>query len=72
VLDSQNWSLKSVNLDDVYRGIGKAGKTICKGTVGIKNLIWPGWVTIGNSQKISSIYVGYGHKAKQIYYPFAP
>lgn len=72
VLDSQHWSLKTHNLDETYRTIGKVPKVVCKGVVGLKNLIWPGWLTIGNNLKTSSIYIGYAHKSKTVYYPFAP
>ena len=40
-----------------------------KGVVGVKSLLWPGWLTIAYNGKSSSIYVGYGHKFKQNYYP---
>ena len=38
----------------------------------MKNLVWPGWITAAWGTKTSSIYIGYGHKYKQNYYPFDP
>jgi hypothetical protein len=72
VLDNQNWSLKGVDIQETYLGIGKNAKPESKGTVGIKNLVWPGWLTVAFGGKYQSIYVGYGHKAKQNYYPCEP
>jgi len=40
--------------------------------VGIKNLVWPGWLTVAYGSKYQSIYIGYGHKGKQVYYPCEP
>jgi hypothetical protein len=64
--------LKGISLEDVYRTIGKASKVISKGAVGVKSLLWPGWLTISFNGKYTSIYIGYGHKQKQYYYPFDP
>ena len=72
VMDSENWALKGVGVEDTCRSLGKQGKIISKGVVGIKNLLWPGWLTIGYEGKYSSIYMGYGHKAKECYYPSEP
>ena len=52
--------------------MGKAGKTISRGVIGVKSLVWPGWVTVAGNGRSSSIYVGYGHKYKQKYYPYDP
>jgi hypothetical protein len=38
----------------------------------VKSLVWPGWATVAGNGKTSTIYVGYGHKYKQKYYPFDP
>jgi len=38
----------------------------------VKSLVWPGWVTVAGNGRSSSIYVGYGHKYKQKYYPYDP
>jgi hypothetical protein len=56
----------------LYRTIGKVPKNVSKGVVGVKNLVWPGWVTVAYGTKTSSLYIGYGHKYKQTYYPFDP
>ena len=72
VLDSEKWSIKGVGLEEVYKTIGKNSKTVSKGVVGVKNLVWPGWLTTAFNGKTSSIYIGYGHKHKQHYYPFDP
>ena len=68
VLDNQNWALKSVDISETYLQLGKVPKSECKGTVGLKNLLWPGWLTVSYGGKYQSIYVGYGSKAKQNYY----
>lgn len=72
VLDSQNWSIKSHNLAEVYLPFGKNPKSESKGVVGLKNLLWPGWLTVSYNGKYQSIYVGYGTKAKLNYYPCEP
>ena len=72
VIDSDKWSVKSVGLEEVYKGVGKNAKGASKGVVGIKNLVWPGWLMVAYGAKTSNIYVGYGHKYKQSYYPFDP
>lgn len=72
VLDSQNWSVKSYNLGEQYLEIKKNPKSESKGIVGLKNLLWPGWLTVSYNGKYQSIYVGYGTKAKQNYYPCEP
>ena len=71
-LDSQNWAIKSVNLEEKYKTVGKNPKVVCKGVVGVKSLLWPGWTTLGYEGKFSSIYIGYGHKFQQYYYPREP
>lgn len=72
MLDSEKWSLKGVGIEEVYLTIGKNPKSVSKGVVGVKNLVWPGWLTVAFGSKMSSIYIGYGHKYKQNYYPFDP
>jgi len=72
VLDSEKWSVRGVGIEEVYLPIGKNPKPYSKGVVGIKNLIWPGWITIAYGTKTSSLYIGYGHKYKQNYYPCDP
>ena len=72
VLDSEKWSIKGVGLEDMYLGIGKNSKSVCRGMVGIKNLVWPGWITAAYGVKTCNLYIGYGHKCKQHYYPFDP
>lgn len=71
-LDSENWALKGVSVEDTYKSLGKNAKIISRGAVGIRNLLWPGWLSVGYEGKYSSIYVGYGHKAKNQYYPSEP
>lgn len=71
-MDSQCWSIKAIGLNQVFKGVGKNPKTTCKGVVGVKNLVWPGWTTIGYEGKFSSIYLGYGHKSQHCYYPREP
>jgi len=34
--------------------------------------VWPGATTIAYGNKTSNIYIGYGHKYQQKYYPFDP
>lgn len=72
VMDSQNWALKTHNISETYLSIGKNAKSESKGVVGIKNLLWPGWLTVSYNGKYQSIYVGYGNKSKQYYYPCSP
>ena len=72
VLDSEKWSVRGVRLEEVSKGVGKNAKSVSRGVVGVKNLVWPGWVTVAWGAKTSSLYVGYGHKHKQNYYPFDP
>lgn len=71
-MDSEKWSVKGVAIGDVIKTVGKNSKSVSKGVVGVKNLVWPGWLTIAWGSKTSSIYIGYGHKYKQNYYPFDP
>lgn len=72
VLDSEKWALKTYNVEEVYKTLGKNPKAVSKGVVCVKSLVWPGWATIAGNGKTSTIYVGYGHKYKQNYYPFDP
>lgn len=71
-MDNNNWSVKSHGLEDTYKTLGRVPKVVSKGVVGVKNLLWPGWLTIAYGGKHTSIYVGYGHKFKQNYYPCEP
>lgn len=71
-LDSEVWGLKGINVDSCFKSMGRQPKTVSKGVVGVKNLVWPGWLTIGYEGKFSSVYVGYGHKSKNQYYPSEP
>lgn len=71
-LSGQNWMIRSVGLDDNYKSLGKVPKVVSKGVVGVKNLVWPGWTTVGWQGKYSSIYIGYGHKSKFTYFPRQP
>lgn len=52
--------------------LGKSGKTVCKGAVCVKSLVWPGWYTVASGGKHASVYVGYAHKYKLNYYPVSP
>jgi hypothetical protein len=52
--------------------LGKNSKVVSRGVVCIKSLVWPGWATVAGNGKASNIYIGYGHKYKQNYYPFDP
>ena len=72
MLDSEKWSVRGVGLENVSKGVGRNSKGVSRGVVGVKNLVWPGWLTAAWGTKTSSIYVGYGHKYKQNYYPFDP
>lgn len=71
-MDSEKWAIKAVDLEDKYKTVGKNPKVVCKGVVGVKSLVWPGWTTLGYEGKFSSIYIGYGHKFQQYYYPREP
>ena len=72
VLDSEKWSIRGVGIEELYRTAGRNPSTVSRGVVGLKSLVWPGWTTVAADGKISSLYVGYGHKYKQKYYPFEP
>lgn len=72
VLDSENWAVKGVGIENTYKTLGKQSKVLSRGVVGVKSLLWPGWLTIGYDGKSSSIYMGYGQKLKQNYYPREP
>ncbi len=71
-LDSEKWALKTYNVEEVFKSLGKNAKVVSKGTVCVKSLVWPGWAIVAGNGKTSSLYVGYGHKYKQNYYPFDP
>ena len=71
-MDNDNWSIRSFGLEDTFKTIGKVPKIVSRGVVGIKCLLWPGWVTIAYGGKTSSIYLGYGYKFRQNYYPCEP
>jgi hypothetical protein len=71
-MDAQNWMVRVVGLEQLYRGVGKNGKILSSGVVGLKSLVWPGWTTAGWEGRSSSIYVGYGHKQKFEYFPREP
>lgn len=71
-MDSQNWVMKSLDMDNKYKTVGRNPKIISKGILGLRNMIWPGWTTLAYEGKHSSIYIGYGHKAKQNYFPREP
>lgn len=64
--------MRTVGISETYKTLGKNPKVLSKGVVGIKSLIWPGWTTAGWEGKYSNIYVGYGQKAKFIYFPREP
>ena len=59
-------------MEQSYKTIGRNPKVICQGVVGLRNVIWPGWVTAGWQGKYSSIYIGYGYKHKFAYFPGEP
>lgn len=46
-LNGENWMVRTEGLEDTFKTAGKNPKVISKGVVGLKNLIWPGWTTIG-------------------------
>lgn len=46
-LNGENWVVKAVGIEDTYKTIGKNPKILSKGVIGVKNLIWPGWTTVG-------------------------
>ena len=71
-MDGNCWSVKGFHLEDSYKVPGKVPKIVNKGIVGVKNLVWPGWLTTAYSGKQCSVYVGYGHKFKHNYYPCEP
>ncbi len=68
-MDEQLWMLKTADLNEQYISFGKEAKPTSKGCIGLKNLIWPGWLTVAYEDQVSSLYVGYGHNSKQNYYP---
>jgi len=39
--------IKSVGMEQSYKTIGRNPKVICQGVVGLRNVLWPGWVTAG-------------------------
>lgn len=70
----KNWSIREIKgLKNQMVGHPKNIKPTSTSVVSVKNLIWQGWTTVayGNG-KWSSIYVGYGWKSKQCYYPCEP
>jgi len=43
------------------------------GVIAIKNIFWPGSVTVYHRQQWQSLYVGYGFKlSNELYYPNEP
>ena len=46
-MDGENWVVKSVGMGQSYKTVGRNPKTINQGVVGLRNVIWPGWVTAG-------------------------
>jgi radial spoke head protein 4A len=66
---SDTWKIGIVGEHNEGRTVGKDTKPINIGVVFLKNLLWPGWTTVHQLGKTTSIYVGYGFKAGQFYYP---
>lgn len=71
-LDSEKWAIKGQGVDEIYKLVGKGGKTVSRGAVAVKSLVWPGWLTVAAGGRSCNLYVGYGHKYKQNYYPYDP
>lgn len=60
------WFVKQVGSVQVYNNVGKdEGTTSCYGLVSMKNVNWPGWLTVSGLGMFDSVYVGYGWKATQ-------
>ena len=56
----------------MYLTLGKNAKIESKGAVGIRNLLWPGWLTVAYATKFQSVYVGYANKMGHRFYPSEP
>jgi len=65
------WISKVCGNTQLFNNVGKdEGTTSCYGQVSLKNINWPGWLTVCNSKTFGSIYIGYGTKLTQA--PFSP
>lgn len=71
-MDSEKWKIKGFDIEELYKTVSKNSKAVSKGSVALESLVWPGATTIAYGSKTSNIYVGYGHKYQQKYYPFDP
>lgn len=65
------WKIGAVGVNE-WRAVGKDTKPVNTGTVYLRSLTWPGWTTVHYLNRTSSLYVGYGFKAGQFYYPCEP
>ena len=61
--------MKSQGNLQIFNG-KEEGTTNCYGVVSLRNLNWPGWLTVSSMKNFSSIYIGYGYKITQA--PFSP
>ena len=63
-----NWSSAIAGETVPVSQIGKQeGTTLIYGVACLKNLVWPGAVTIGYRGGWTNIYIGYGHRLSQQY-----
>ena len=63
-----NWSASIAGETVPVNQIGKQeGTSLIYGVACLKNLVWPGAVTVGYRGGWTNIYVGYGHRLSQQY-----
>lgn len=63
-----NWSASISGETVPVNQIGKQeGTSLVYGVAVLRNLVWPGAVTIGYRGGWANIYIGYGHRISQQY-----
>jgi len=62
-----NWSVVVAGESIPVSQIGKLeGTTLLYGVTCLRNLVWPGAVTVGYKGGWTNLYVGYGHRLSQV------
>jgi hypothetical protein len=61
-----NWTVGISGESVPVNQIGKQeGTTLVYGVTALRNLVWPGAVTVGYRGNWVNIYIGYGHRVSQ-------
>ena len=70
--EGKGWKIAVHGQNNTHRVQAANSAPVAHGLIFLKNLNWPGWSAVYHLGSVSSIYVGYGFKAGQIYSPCEP